>query len=243
MCTVSFIKTTQGYQITSNRDEHIARSIALPPQAFLENGYSCYYPVDTAAAGTWFISKSNGDVGVLLNGAFIKHTPKALYKKSRGSILPNIFKEENPLQALQEMDLLEMQPCTIILFLQQRLYQCIWDAQQLHVQLLSTNESHIWSSITIYPPKIIAFKQQEFLKLINSRNELNTDDILQFHKEMALINVSKKYIELMDENMVTVSITTVTVTNHQAVLSYQDCSTNSNYFHSIALHTNAIQDL
>ncbi len=84
MCTVSFIALTKGAILTSNRDEHVSRSIALYPEIYQANNRKIMFPKDSKAGGTWFISNENGDIGVLLNGAFEKHVPMPPYCKSRG---------------------------------------------------------------------------------------------------------------------------------------------------------------
>ena len=71
MCTVSFISTGDQYVITSNRDEHISRPLALQPQEETIGSVKVLFPRDPKAGGTWFALNEKGAVAVLLNGGFI----------------------------------------------------------------------------------------------------------------------------------------------------------------------------
>jgi uncharacterized protein with NRDE domain len=73
MCTVTYIPTKMGYYLTSNRDEHESRSQAVPPEIYTDAKISLLYPRDVDKKGTWIAVKNNGDLAVLLNGAFVKH--------------------------------------------------------------------------------------------------------------------------------------------------------------------------
>ena len=66
MCTVTFIPTSSGFVITSNRDESVARKRALAPIEYEINGCKITFPKDPQAGGTW-IAKSDSKVIVLLN--------------------------------------------------------------------------------------------------------------------------------------------------------------------------------
>ena len=92
MCTVTYIPLTNHCYLTSNRDEHITRGQAIAPKKILANGYELIYPKDADAGGTWIATKNTGEAIVLLNGGFYKHKSNPPYKKSRGIILLNIYR-------------------------------------------------------------------------------------------------------------------------------------------------------
>ena len=100
MCTVTYIPQKNGMILTSNRDEHISRGIALYPEFYQLNDKKLAFPKDSKAGGTWFISNEQGDAGVLLNGAFEKHIPQPTYRKSRGWLLPEIFQTPVPIPVI-----------------------------------------------------------------------------------------------------------------------------------------------
>jgi uncharacterized protein with NRDE domain len=99
MCTVSYFRNGKQFIVTSNRDEHKDRPMALVPiQEILEN-VTLFYPKDPKGNGTWFSVKSDGSAFVLMNGAEKKHIPKPTYRKSRGLILWELSKTEDFLNA------------------------------------------------------------------------------------------------------------------------------------------------
>ncbi|MGL1516781.1 NRDE family protein, partial [Vibrio parahaemolyticus] len=49
------------------------------------------FPKDPDGGGTWIALKENGDVAILLNGAFENHIPAYPYRRSRGLIFLDIF--------------------------------------------------------------------------------------------------------------------------------------------------------
>jgi len=82
MCTVSFIPSGSQYIITSNRDEHISRPLALQPQEETIGNVKILFPKDAKAGGTWFALSENGSVAVLLNGGFVNHLQLGIMPKA-----------------------------------------------------------------------------------------------------------------------------------------------------------------
>src|ERR1700757_4309994 len=103
MCTVTFIPSKGSTYLTSNRDEHFSRKVALYPQKYSEGSYNIVYPQDRDGGGSWIAMKSNGDAAVLLNGAFQKHERLPVYRKSRGLIFVEIIKAISPDIYFQKM--------------------------------------------------------------------------------------------------------------------------------------------
>jgi uncharacterized protein with NRDE domain len=70
MCVLTYIPQSDGrIAITHNRDEHIQRPAAIPPQAYLIGNQEVTYPKDPIGGGTWFAHNEDWVV-CLLNGAF-----------------------------------------------------------------------------------------------------------------------------------------------------------------------------
>ena len=127
MCTVSFVFSKDKYIITSNRDEKTNRATAIAPKLYLINQKKIIFPKDPKAGGTWFAVNDKGTVVVLLNGAKCKHLPKLNYKKSRGLILLDVMSEKCCVTAWQNIDLENIEPFTLILFENKKLYHLQWD--------------------------------------------------------------------------------------------------------------------
>ena len=92
MCVLTYIPTeNQGFILTSNRDEAVSRTLALPPKKYQLGGQYVFFPKDPQGDGTWIGSCGNYTL-CLLNGGIEKHVPKPPYRKSRGKVILDPFK-------------------------------------------------------------------------------------------------------------------------------------------------------
>ena len=224
MCTVSFIPSGNKVIITSNRDEKIVRPAALPPEKMMSTADGAiYYPVDAQAGGTWFIANTNGDVGVLLNGAYKKHQPQSSYRQSRGSILPALFNVENPWDAMYSFNFNGIENCTLVLYISGRLRECIWDGNELAITSLNERERYIWSSVTLYNEAMIAERKQWFSAFINNNPNPTQQEIIDFHTHTGNGNNHYGLKMNRDNTMLTVSITSASIGKKNTQLEYVDC--------------------
>lgn len=92
MCTLSFIPEGDGYVIGMNRDEQIARSVALPPERLPIAGGYAIYPREHSG-GTWIAANSFGVTLALLNWYSV--TPSAPKSHSRGEVIPKLIAGED----------------------------------------------------------------------------------------------------------------------------------------------------
>jgi uncharacterized protein with NRDE domain len=130
MCTVSFVPGKDAFYLTSNRDEKKLRKPAQLPQMHLFGHCEMVFPRDGDAGGTWITLCGNGNAGVLLNGAFKNHAKKEYYRKSRGLIFLEIMDDQNPVRNFQRYLLKGIEPFTMIIWQNSRLYECRWDEQE-----------------------------------------------------------------------------------------------------------------
>ncbi len=103
MCTLSLFRQPDGFRITMNRDECHDRIAELPPQMIRQDN-SIFGPVDPMSGGTWIAKNENGFWGCLLNGYFEKDHSGQNNVISRGTILPTLLTENNPIDAIQEFN-------------------------------------------------------------------------------------------------------------------------------------------
>ena len=127
MCTVTFIPMNNKIFITHNRDEKSSRSKAIPPKQYTLNGYTLLFPRDSTAGGSWIASNKNGGAAVLLNGAFEKHQHQPPYRKSRGLAFLDIIAANDLYLSYQQTDLTGIEPFTVILWANNKLYECRWN--------------------------------------------------------------------------------------------------------------------
>ncbi|MFD2099434.1 NRDE family protein [Flagellimonas iocasae] len=180
MCTVSFISRNNRSFITSNRDEHISRPLAYKPQEETINDVKVLFPKDPKAGGTWFALNEYGVVSVLLNGAYVRHQSKGNYAKSRGLVLLDVISSLNPEMTLQQMDLFNIEPFTLIL-LNGSLLEFRWDGNQKYFTPLDKTQDHIWSSVTLYNDAIIAKRAALFNTFLKEANQIEASDVVDFH--------------------------------------------------------------
>lgn len=176
MCTVTFVSTENQYIITSNRDEAPSRSAS----EICKTDKGIIFPKDKKAGGTWFAVNKNGNAIVLLNGAFIKHSRKDSYRKSRGIIVLESIEKEKITEHLETISLENIEPFTLIIFEENRLFEFRWDEKQKFLKELNTSENHIWSSATLYDENA-QLKRKNWFENFMENHEKNAENLFKFH--------------------------------------------------------------
>ena len=179
MCTVSYIPTSEGFFLTSNRDEDPGRKTLPIQDITLTNGEQLKAPVDFKGGGSWMASNQSGKVACLLNGAFVKHKREPPYRKSRGQFVFEAFKNSSFSEFIEKTDLENIEPFTIIL-IDDFLQVMIWDGQTKHRLIFDKNTSHIWSSSTLYTQEEHIKKYYYFMDSIKSMKP-TSEEILKMH--------------------------------------------------------------
>jgi uncharacterized protein with NRDE domain len=221
MCTVSFVFAKGKAILTHNRDEKVARLSAIEPQKYSINQQNIYFPKDQKAGGTWYAVAENGTVLVLLNGADEKHKLKPSYRKSRGLIVLELISSNSPIEEWSSIDLSNIEPFTVVLFQDEKLYQLRWNEIEKSTLNLDVNQSHIWSSSTLYPKEIRENRVELFQNLMVS-NEISAEKIFQFHRYAKNEDSENGLIINRNNEMKTLSITQTVIEKNKVVLLYHD---------------------
>lgn len=227
MCTVTFIPVKDGFFITSNRDEKKQRTRALSPDTYQVNNVQLLFPRDADAGGTWIAVKDHANAAVLLNGAFVFHFSKPPYRRSRGLILLDILSAADPLNFFASMDLKGIEPFTLILLQDAKLFECRWDGEQKHCTELAVNKSHIWSSATLYNEAISKKRATWFKDWLSNCPEPTQEDIFNFHQFAGDGDIQNDIRMNRDGNLFTVSITGSHLGKQTVVMSYLDLKDGS----------------
>lgn len=235
MCTVSFVFSNGKAILTHNRDEKVARPSAIEPQKYTINNKSIYFPKDQKAGGTWYAVAENGTVLVLLNGADEKHQLKPSYRKSRGLIVLDLISSNSPIHEWNSIDLTGIEPFTIVLFQDEKLFQLRWNEIEKSVVNLDVNQSHIWSSSTLYPKEIREYRTELFQNFITS-NEISPEKLFQFHRYTKEDDSENGLIINRNDEMKTLSITQTVIQENKVVLSYHDLQNQEEFTNSITIH-------
>ena len=231
MCTVVYLKTDNGFIISSNRDENPNRQIALPPKKYLNNKVEYYCPIDPVGKGTWWATNQYGNVIVLLNGGFNNHIKKETYAKSRGLIVTELISFENSLQKIKEISLSNIEPFTLIILEKEKLVQFVWDGDEKCIISKDEHIPHIWSSSTLYNQEIKALRENYFNSWILER-KYNSLEILKFLNSYK--DVSNGFIMKRNKEVQTINISIISKENDLMNLNYKDllrnCEDNLEYF-------------
>lgn len=225
MCTVSFINSSETVIITSNRDEKVLRPSAIPPKSYTCNGKNIMYPKDPKAGGTWFVVDANGTVLVLLNGGIVKHEHQFLYRKSRGLIALDIICSTSPKDFWHEINLEDIEPFTLVLYQDKKLYELIWDGLIKRASQLDETKNHIWSSVTLYPEEIRKKRSSWFANFLKDKKEITALDMLGFHKNTEGDDSENGLIINRENTLKTLSITQVIVSQNKSIIDYHDLVT------------------
>jgi hypothetical protein len=222
MCTVSFVATSDSVIITSNRDEKTIRPSAIPPKSYTINGQNLIFPKDPKAGGTWFVTKADGTILVLLNGAAEKHEVQLSYRKSRGLIVLEMISSASPKDFWVEIALEAIEPFTLVLFQNQELFQLRWDGQNKQTLALDTNKNHIWSSSTLYPALVREQRANWFHTFMSETDVVSKENLFDFHRHTQEGNEENGLVINRNNEMKTLSITQAVVHQNKVSILHYD---------------------
>jgi hypothetical protein len=222
MCTVTYIPSSTGYFLTSNRDEKHTRAHAIAPAKYNIGGADLIFPKDADAGGTWIVLKENGDSLCLLNGAFENFEAKESYGISRGKIVLNIAVSTNLIYAFMHIELLQTAPFTLIVVNDKKLFECRWDGEKKYCKALDKTATYIWSSATLYDASQQAKRENWFNTWKKNNSAVTQKEIFHFHKNTGDGNTENDLIMNRDNKYFTVSITGISVNNNDYLMQYND---------------------
>lgn len=222
MCTVSFVNANGKIIITSNRDEAINRPNAIEPKNYFINNINIIFPKDKKAGGTWFAINEHVTVLVLLNGANEKHISKDNYRKSRGLIVLELISSNSVLQSWKIIDLDNIEPFTLVLFENQKLYQLQWNEIEKTISELDTNQSHIWSSSTLYSKEIRQERASWFYTFLDTKPDVTSEELFNFHHYTETGNTEHGLVINRNNILKTLSITQTVIEKNKVAIHYND---------------------
>ncbi len=221
MCTVTYIPQPGGCLLTSNRDEKLSRGLALPPGIHHGSTGRSLFPTDPDAGGTWIVLQETGNAAVLLNGAFVKHTPERPYVKSRGVVLLELMDNQHPAASFLQYDLSGIEPFTMVLYTT-TLQVCRWDGMTKFSTQLPVDQPHIWSSVTLYDPAVTQQREAWFKRFLQQYPQITQEDILQFHRFAGEGDPENDINMNRNGLLQTVSITSIQLQEDRSVMTYLD---------------------
>jgi len=229
MCTVSFVSTNGKIIISSNRDEAVHRPNAIEPRNYLINNKNIIFPKDSKAGGTWFAVDESGTVLVLLNGAKEKHHHQPPYRKSRGLIVLDMIGSLSPIVFWGEIDLVDIEPFTIVLFEKGLLFQLRWDGDVKETKQLDVKSNHVWSSTTLYQKDIRESRSEWFYAFLESNPNASEEEMLHFHRYTEEDNQENGLVINRNEVLRTLSITQAVLEKNKATILHHDLIANKDF--------------
>ncbi|MBW4360649.1 NRDE family protein [Flavobacterium taihuense] len=229
MCTVSYVQSNGITIITSNRDEKILREPAVEPVNYLVKNRNIIFPKDQKAGGTWYAVNEEGTVLVLLNGASEKHKPKLTYKKSRGLIVLDIIASNSPILEWNIIDLSGIEPFTLVLFQEKKLYQLRWNEISKETILLDATQNHIWSSSTLYSEQLRQKRAKWFSSFLEINPEVTFKKIFHFHRYTEEQNQEHGLVINRSDILKTLSITQTVIEKNKVEILYNDLITEMEF--------------
>ena len=227
MCVLTFIPDgLNGFTITNNRDENLTRPKAIFPKKYGIEGKSVYYPKDPKAKGTWIATNVNFTL-CLLNGAFEKHIPTGNYTKSRGQVIldfldnPDIelLKSDGYFNGVENFTLIIIEPNA------QKLIEIVWDGSNTFYKELDWRMPQIWSSCTLYSDEIISKRKELFGAFTRGNANPKADQLLDFHKNTEVDNISNNLVMKRSDGTLTQSICQIIIKDSGCKIKYFDLQT------------------
>lgn len=213
-----------SFILTHNRDEHHTRSVALMPQHDHIQSTEVIYPKDEQGGGTWFATSKNFTL-CLLNGGTRKHTQVPPYKHSRGLVILDFFRWNDVEQFKEFYEFDGLEPFTLLVIDHEKhqIHQFIKDVDAVLYETKDANETHIWSSTTLYNEEDRLKRREWFSRWVREQTSYSQDAILAFHKQKFDDEQQEGILINRDSILFTVSLTSVLKLSDQPVqLIYED---------------------
>jgi uncharacterized protein with NRDE domain len=226
MCTVTYIPISQGFYLTSNRDEKKIRLKAEAPQWYPFASGQIMFPKDGNAGGTWMALHETGNAMVLLNGGFTNHHPSPAYRKSRGLIFLDIFDHPQPIAAFEQINLHKIEPFTLIIRQHQYLFEAVWDGNEKTLTECDVQQPRIWSSATLYGAEVVARRKEWFDSFIKNNGTVDEKHILNFHHFAGDGDKNNDVLMNRNDELFTVSISLLHRNNNNSAFHYFDLQSN-----------------
>lgn len=220
MCLASYIPLgSDSFVLTSNRDEAPHRAANNLVQVQIK-GKNIAFPGDIKG-GSWLFASQNGDVLCLLNGAKVNHSYHPPYRMSRGVLLKEFFEYETAFDFVKRVNLLGIEPFTLVIRTRDYFYELIWDGSKKYVKQLDMAKIYVWSSSTLYAPDAQKQRQQWFFEEIDAV-QLSPQTAREIHKKGGAKDLANGFLMNRDERVKTISLSQVLVNPEQITLWHHD---------------------
>jgi|SRR5687767_8236082 len=221
MCTVTFIPFQDKVFITSNRDESPSRGARGLISFHAPEKNIIHYPLDETSGGSWIALSDSGRAVCLLNGGFEPYVPDPPYRQSRGLVVKDAISEEHVEDFLNQYQMENIAPFTLLIFEDNTLHQLVWDGNQKNHSILPVDQPQIWSSVTLYSPSVRTWRKSLFEKWLAENAVYDRERIIRFH-QMSPGDADNDFIMNRDEIVKTLSITSIILQSSSASIMHME---------------------
>lgn len=222
MCTVSWLRQSDGYVLLCNRDEHRSRLPASGPRIQRIRGAWAIAPLDGNHGGSWVGVNQFGLTLCLLN-RYGESTAATRGFVSRGILIKDLLDSrsvEHVSERMRQIELDWFQPFTLLALSvtePERLFE--WTGNELQVNDKPQSLMPLTSS-SIETPAIISERRKLFAEMVSSSGKIDTDLLERFHRSHEPER-GPGSICMHRDDAATVSLSIVTVDRERAKFSYQ----------------------
>lgn len=172
--------------------------------------------------GSWIMFSDKGWVVCLLNGAFVNHRHQPPYRMSRGVIIKQLFEQPTAADFIEQVDLFNIEPFTTIISDDHKLYEFRWDGMIKHINILDRNQTHIWSSCTLYTPEMQVTREAHFRSLLSHHQAINSTDIRNIHLTGDIQDPGNNFVMNRENRVKTISHSLLTRTGDTITFDFMN---------------------
>jgi hypothetical protein len=184
MCNVTFLKNKYSTILTSDWDGNVERGYSLPPIVATYGTKKVMFTRDEKTGGSWFAATDNGDIAVVMNNKAKDHINKENHLKSSSLILLEIISADSPFDVFAELNLQPIEPFSIVLYSNSKLYELIWDGDGKSINAPDTDSEHLWALAPEFGEGSLAEKEKQFKDFLIKKPKPYAAAIRTFHKEL-----------------------------------------------------------
>ncbi|MFW0739899.1 hypothetical protein [Flavobacterium sp. T12S277] len=233
MCTVSFVNTRGIIILTSNCYEKPTRLGVIKPEKHTVEGKNIVFLKDSKTKGTCCIADEKGTVLFLLKGADMKYDVKLTYRKSRELIVLDVLNHESPKIFWNIINLEDIEPFTLVLYQDKRLFQLRWNGLKKESMELDINKNYMWSSATLDFKKNRLKQANLFTTFLEGKKDLLSSILYFFHKYTEANDEEKSSV--INSNKEIKSITQMIIEKNKLIFEYYDLVENKEFSTSLII--------
>jgi len=137
-------------------------------------------------------------------------------------IVIELISSESVINEWNAVDLDNIEPFTLVVFENQKLFQLRWNEVEKSTLELDTNGSYIWSSSTLYPKDVREKRANWFFTFLDTKPSVSEEEMFNFHRYTEEGNTENGLIINRSNFLKTLSITQAVIEKNKVEIHYND---------------------